>query len=263
MSSSIPVVRREVREEVRVGRVVGLWRYPVKSMAAESLTEVDVSWHGLAGDRRWAFVREGAVDSGFPWLTLRERNDMNRYRPSFVDPRRPDTSATRVHTPSGAVLDVADPVLARELAPSGSLGARVLRQDRGIFDTFPLSLVTTQSIARLAETVGVALDVQRFRPNFLVEADEAEDDAPFAEDSWVGSTLRIGGTDGLRLRLDKRDGRCLIITLDPATAERDPAILRAVARDRQGCFGVYGTTVTPGRVAIDDSLFVEREANRR
>jgi uncharacterized protein YcbX len=252
MTSSSRWVRTEAREEVRVGRVAGLWRYPVKSMAAEPLTEVDVAWHGLAGDRRWAFVREGVVESGFPWLTLRERNDMNRYRPSFVDPQRPDASPMRVHTPSGAVLDVADPVLARELSPGG---ARVIRQDRGIFDTFPLSLVTTQSIARLGETVGAALDVQRFRPNFLVEADEAVDDVPFAEDSWVGSTIRIGG---LRLRLDKRDGRCLVITLDPATAERDPAILRAVARDRQGCFGVYGTTVSPGRVALDDSVFVER-----
>src|SRR3954462_12559876 len=37
----------------QVGRVVGLWRYPVKSMGAEALAEVDVSWHGLAGDRRW------------------------------------------------------------------------------------------------------------------------------------------------------------------------------------------------------------------
>ena len=50
------------RNSRHVGRVVGLRRYPVKSMAAESLTGVDVSWHGVAGDRRWAFVRE-RVDS--------------------------------------------------------------------------------------------------------------------------------------------------------------------------------------------------------
>jgi uncharacterized protein YcbX len=62
-----------------VGRVVGLWRYPVKSMGAEELAEVDVSWHGLAGDRRWAFIRNGVVQSGFPWLTLREREDMSHY----------------------------------------------------------------------------------------------------------------------------------------------------------------------------------------
>ena len=52
-----------------VGRVVALRRYPVKSMAAEELDGAEVSWHGLAGDRRWAFVRDGQVRSGFPWLT--------------------------------------------------------------------------------------------------------------------------------------------------------------------------------------------------
>ena len=56
-----------------VGRVVALRRYPVKSMAPEVLTEVDVSWHWLAGDRRWAFIRNGLVQSGFSWLTLRQR----------------------------------------------------------------------------------------------------------------------------------------------------------------------------------------------
>jgi uncharacterized protein YcbX len=62
--------------EIEIGRVVGLWRYPVKSMAGEALDQVEVSWNGLAGDRRWAFVRDGMVRSGFPWLTLRERPEM-------------------------------------------------------------------------------------------------------------------------------------------------------------------------------------------
>ncbi len=65
---------QESKDGKPVGRVVGLWRYPVKSMAAETLTEVEVSWQGFAGDRRWAFVRGGVIQSGFPWLTLRQRN---------------------------------------------------------------------------------------------------------------------------------------------------------------------------------------------
>ena len=230
-----------------VGRVVGLWRYPVKSMRAEALAEAEVSWHGFAGDRRWAFIRDGVVQSGFPWLTLRERGDLNHYRPSFVDPTRPDKSPTVVHTPSGAMLDVADPALAAEL---GS-GVRVIKQDRGVFDTFPLSLITTQTIARLGEMVGARLEVERFRPNILVEA---ADGAAFAEDAWVGSVLRIGG---LRMRVDKRDGRCAVITIDPATTERNPAILRAVAQDRQGCLGVYGTTVAPGSMAVGDPVLID------
>jgi hypothetical protein len=231
-----------------VGRVVGLWRYPVKSMGAETLAEVDVSWHGLAGDRRWAFIRNGVVQSGFPWLTLRDRGDLSHYLPSFAEPARPDKSPTAVRTPSGIVFDIADPALGSDLCPGG---VRVIKQDRGIFDTFPLSLITTQTIAQLGERVGARLDVQRFRPNLLVEATE---ETPFPEDGWVGRVLRIGG---LRLRIDKRDGRCVVITIDPLTTERSPAILRAVATDREGCLGVYGSTVEPGRVAVNDPVFIE------
>ncbi len=230
-----------------VGRVVGLWRYPVKSMAGEELAAAEVSWHGIAGDRRWAFIRDGVVQSGFPWLTLRERGDMGHYRPSLLEPARPDQSPTAVRTPSGATFDVADPALAAELGA----GVRVIKQDRGVFDTMPLSLITTQTITRLGGMVGAELDVRRFRPNVLVEA---TDEAPFAEDAWVGCVLRIGG---LRLRVDKRDGRCAVVTIDPATTERNPAILRAIARDRQGCLGVYGSTVEPGRMAVGDSVVVE------
>jgi uncharacterized protein YcbX len=234
-----------------VGRVVGLWRYPVKSMAGEPLAEIDVSWHGFAGDRRWAFIRDGVTQSGFPWLTLREREDMSHYSPSFVDPARPDQSPVMVRTPSGAIFDVMDAALAAELHPRG---ARVMKQNRGIFDTFPLSLITTQTIAGLGELVGARLGVQRFRPNILVEA---ADPAPFVEDGWVGCVLRVGG---MSVRVDKRDGRCAVITIDPVTSERNPAILRTMARDRGGCLGVYGSTVQPGRVAVDDPVVIESAA---
>jgi hypothetical protein len=98
-----------------VGRVAALWRYPVKSMAAEELHAAEVSWHGLAGDRRWAFIRDGQVRSGFPWLTIRERPEMACYRPRFAEPDRPNASLTLVRTPSAGELDVADPALAAEL----------------------------------------------------------------------------------------------------------------------------------------------------
>lgn len=235
--------------ELELGRIVGLWRYPVKSMGGETLERVEVSWHGLAGDRRWAFVRPNMPQSGFPWFTLREHPTLSHYRPAFVEPDRPDRSPTLVTTPAGAVFDVTNPALAAELGPPG---LRVMRQDRGVFDTFPLSLITTQTIAQLGQHLGLELDTRRFRPNLLVEA---TGDAPFPEDAWVGSVLRVGS---LRMRIDKRDGRCVVITLDPATGERNAAILRTVAAERQGCLGVYGTTVQPGAVAIGDVVAIER-----
>lgn len=231
-----------------MGRVAGLWRYPVKSMAAEPLAEADLSWQGLAGDRRWAFVRDGLEGSGFPWLTLRQRPDMVAYRPSLTDPRDPDGSPTVVRTPSGEVLDVTDAGLARELHPGG---ARVIRQNRGVFDAFPVSLITTQTLTRLGEWVGRSLDVLRFRPNVLVEANV---DAPFVEDDWVGRVVRIGGA---RMRVDKRDGRCVVVTIDPTSRARSPEILRTVVERRGGCLGVYGSVVEPGRMAVDDPVAIE------
>jgi hypothetical protein len=59
------------------------------------------------------------------------------------------------------------------------------------------------------------------------------------------------------MRIDKRDSRCMVITIDPATSERNPAILRTVAKERQGCLGVYGSTVEAGRVALNDYVFIE------
>lgn len=247
MSVSTPASPRTPTPRREVGRVAALWRYPVKSMGAEPLTEVDISWDGLAGDRRWGFVRAGMERNNFPWLTIREVPAMWHYRPALVDPNRPDFSDALVRTPSGGEFDVADPALAAELGE----GVRVIKQGRGVFDTMPLSLLTTQTVAKLGALAGAALGAERFRPNLLIEA---ADGAAFAEDAWVGSVLQIGG---LRMRADKRDQRCVMVNIDPATTKNNPAVLRAIAQHREACLGVYGQTVEPGRVAVGDSVFVE------
>jgi MOSC domain-containing protein len=229
-----------------VGFVAALWRYPVKSMAAEELGSAEVSWHGLAGDRRWAFIRDGQVHSGFPWLTIRERPAMAHYRPRFAEPDRPSASPTLVRTPCGGEFEVADPALAAELGP----GVSVIKCNRGVFDTMPLSLLTTQTLAGLGRLAGTSLAAGRFRPNLLVDARERD----FPEDAWAGRILRIGG---LRMRVDQRDQRCVMVTIDPVTLRRNPAILRAIARERDTRLGVYGSTVEPGRIAVGDLVELE------
>jgi uncharacterized protein len=218
----------------------------VKSMYGEELDGAEISWNGLSGDRRWAFVRDGQERNGFPWLTMRELPELALYRPRFADPDRPDASLVLVRTPSGAELDVADPALAAELGP----GVRVIKQNRGIFDTMPLSLLTAQTVASVARLVGTGLAVRRFRPNLLVESSGCG----FPEDAWVGRGLRIGG---VRIRVDKRDQRCVVVNVDPVTLRRDPAILRAIARERGNLLGVYGSTVEPGRVVVGDPVELE------
>jgi hypothetical protein len=38
----------------------------------------------------------------------------------------------------------------------------------------------------------------------------------------------------------------MVINFDHATAERDPAVLRAAAQNRDACVGVYGSVERPG-----------------
>jgi uncharacterized protein YcbX len=234
---------------MRVGTLVGLWRYPVKSMAGEALTTAEVGWHGVAGDRRWAFIGPGLERSGFPWLTLRESASMRGFVPRFTDPEHPNTSLAVVRSPDGNEYEVTDPALAARLGD----GVRVIKQDVGVFDSMPLSLISTRTLSGIEEMTGRSLEPQRFRPNLLVEP---MGEGSFPEDSWLGHTVRVGG---MRMRIDCRDSRCVIVTMDPETGERDQAILRQIAKRRDSCAGVYGSVVTPGTVALGDDVVLEGE----
>jgi uncharacterized protein len=256
-------VRGEVAPDGRaarvVGRVVELWRYPVKSMAGEALVESEVARHGVAGDRRWAFVRPGLERSNFPWLTIREQPALVHYRPRFAEPERPDHSPTLVRTPEGAELEVVDPALAAALGE----GVRVIKQNRGVFDTAPLSLISRQTLESLSALAGAPLSALRFRPNLVIDAavEEARELDAFPEDHWVGATLHVGDpARGLVMRVDERDPRCVMVNVDPATGERNPAVLRAIASQRQACLGVYGTTVQPGRISVGDLVTLTRSS---
>jgi hypothetical protein len=233
--------------EAEVGRVSALWRYPVKSMAAEAVRSVCVDWHGLAGDRRWAFVRAGKERNGFPWLTIREAPQLWRYEPHFIESENVEASKTVVRIPDGSEVEVADPALAAHFGDD----VRVMKQSNGIFDVMPLSLLTVQSVEGLSASVGLPLTPSRFRPNILIDAPAG---GVFPEDSWTGSILRIGE---MRLRVDQRDKRCVAVNIDPSTSNADPRVLRAIAKERDARLGVYGTVVEPGKIAIGDSVFRE------
>jgi hypothetical protein len=118
--------------------------------------------------------------SGFPWLTIREQPHLWRYVPRFVDPTDVEGSEMRVTAPDGVELDVTDPELARRL---GS-GVRLMKVYSGVFDTFPLSLLTVESVEALGDTVGQRPAPVRLRPNVLIGTGDAP---PYLEDSCVGA----------------------------------------------------------------------------
>jgi uncharacterized protein YcbX len=64
-------------------RVVGINRYPVKSLQGEQLTETTIDSSGLAGDRRWGIVEN---ETGKVWSAKRRGGLLGRsVRPGWAD----------------------------------------------------------------------------------------------------------------------------------------------------------------------------------
>jgi uncharacterized protein YcbX len=257
----------------RVGRIESLWRYPVKSMRGEELADAFVGFSGIYGDRLFAF-RSSAHPKGFPYLTGREQSEMLLYRPRFRHPDKaarppnqteaeaiapginplfadPADLAVEVETPSGDVLAVDDPALIRMLAERmrDSPSLTLVRSERAMTDCRPVSLFSIQTARQLGDEVGSALDKRRFRANVYLDLGSANG---FAEDAFVGHTLRLGPK--VVIAVLERDPRCKMITLDPDTAEPSGAILRQVSRAHDGMAGVYGAVLVEGTVHRGDDV---------
>jgi uncharacterized protein YcbX len=251
-----------------VGRVDALWRYPVKSMRGEELEEAFLGFAGIYGDRLFAFRREGG-NLGFPYLTGRERKEMLLHHPRFRHPEKavrplnlaeaeglgsgttplyPELSelVVDVETPAGQVLAVDDPALLRSL---GDPTLTLLKSERALTDCRPVSLFGVGTARHLGEELGTVVDPRRFRANIYADFESAPG---FVEDSFVGRTLRIGSKAALAIL--QRDHRCMMITLDPDTAEASPDVLRSVARAHEGKAGVYGAVLVEGMVKRGDPI---------
>ena len=254
-----------------IGTVDSLWRYPVKSMRGEEMEEMFAGYPGVYGDRLFAF-ESSANPKGFPFFTGRDQRQMIRYRARFRNPEkaaRPvnlneaeksganpisaDASDLMidVETPDGKTFAIDDPALIDNLRENldGSHKLTLLRSDKAITDCRPLSIFAVQTAKKLGEETGVAVDKRRFRANVYVDLTSPEG---FAEDEFVGRSLRIGAK--VTVAVLERDARCMMITLDPDTAEKTPAILKAVAQAHEGMAGVYGAVLVEGMMHKGDSV---------
>jgi len=234
---------------VEIGIVRALFLYPVKSMAGTALEATTVGWHGLDGDRRYAFLRTDSR-SGFPWLTARELPAMLQYHPRYFAGPLGKHAAVQVRTPEGQDLDVASDELSVTLSQAAGMPCRLLKCDRGLFDDLGISLLSMSTVQAIADITGCRADPIRFRPNIVIESVREE---PYVEDAWVDHQIVFGDQpDGAKMRVNSRDPRCVMVNIDPQTLEKNAHVLRTIAQTRDGCLGVYGSTETPGTIRIGD-----------
>src|SRR5687768_13020375 len=99
---------------IKLGRVGELVCYPVKSMAGTSMESAFLDWHGLLGDRRFAFRRLD-TNSGSPWLTASRLPQLILYWPCGFKQSFGEPQPTHVLTPSGDCFELLSEELNREV----------------------------------------------------------------------------------------------------------------------------------------------------
>src|SRR5215510_5219459 len=100
---------------IEIGQIKAIFRYPVKSMAGEQFDAAGLGWHGLDGDRRFAF-RRIADKGGFPWLTASRMPELILFKPLCLDLGSGNQSPTHVRTPEGKILELRGAELCAEIA---------------------------------------------------------------------------------------------------------------------------------------------------
>jgi uncharacterized protein YcbX len=273
-----------------------LHRYPVKSMAGESLAAATLGLAGIPGDRAWAVrdAAQGRIRGAKRYAilmacTARYADPPNATGSSPAEITLPDgtrhgTGSTSIAAALSAL--VGEPVALSPLVPAEQLDAyrhgapdnpdieaelrRVFARtpDEPLpdlsafprelmeyqsppgthFDAFPLLLVSTSALAALASAQPECnFDVRRFRPNVVLEIDEAG----FPEDAWAGKTIRLGGAT---LRVEMPCPRCIMTTHPFADLPKDPRIMRTLVRENGGNLGVYASVITPGEIRVGDEV---------
>jgi uncharacterized protein len=235
------------------GRVMQVWRWPVKSMAGERVRSTRVDARGAGGDRTHAVLHHHKGE----WkpLTAREAPRLLAWRAAYpfapdagLQPEQPPFAM--VTAPSGArSYSWNDPRLRRALSEDLGRDVQLRRDVAGIQDLERSLLITTESTrAALAEELGIELDLRRFRTNLHLELD-----APaWAEHEWEGATVRFAG--GVVLRLLHACVRCAIPTRDPETQQKWPELLRHLDAHHQTLFGVNARVMQAGRIAVGEAV---------
>src|SRR5262245_17179128 len=232
---------------IHLGYIHQLVRYPVKSMAGIATDTAFLGWHGLEGDRRFAFRRVND-NGGFPWLSASRLPELVLYEPMGLDENAEEPLPTHVRTPDGMNFTLGSAELQNRIAQKYGSAVELMKLKHGIFDEASVSVINLATISAIGREAGHDLDTRRFRANIVIATDAKES---FLEDSWIGGRLVFGSNDtGPMLSVTMRDLRCMMINLDPDTAKQDPGVLRAVAHLNKSHAGAYATVARTGQLSV-------------
>ncbi|GHF70101.1 molybdenum cofactor biosysynthesis protein [Streptomyces mashuensis] len=249
--------------------------YPVKSMTGLAPAEAAVEPWGLAGDRRWMVAAPdgrmitqrqrprlalaaaaplpgggvrltgpgaGPLDVAVPDAAEHGTMTVELFRDKVEVVRAGAAADAWVSAHLGTeahLVHLDDPARRRPIDPRYALPGETV----SLADGYPLLVTTTASLDALNSLIAEGdrahegpLPMSRFRPNIVVDGT-----APWAEDGW--RRVRIGE---VTFRAVKDCGRCVVTTVDQATAAKGGEPLRTLGRHRRiGDKLVFGKNLVP------------------
>jgi len=211
-------------------KITEIWRYPVKTMAGETLQRVEIGPLGIEGDRV-VHVEDA-----------KGRVITSRAHPRFLGHKGSLGAGGDVMV-DGRPWDA--PEVAAEVVGIVGPGATLVRYEGAErFDVLPLLIATDGAIAAFGH------DRRRLRPNIVIGGVEG-----MAEREWPGASLRIGkvliGVQDLRLR-------CIMTSYDPDTLAQDKEITRGIYRRFDGKLALDCFVIEGGEIAVGDAVLLVR-----
>lgn len=246
------------------GHVAALYRHPVKGFTPERLDFADLTAGSTFPCDRLYAVENGpsGFDPAAPAFVSKQKftvlaaiPDVARARTTY-DETTGVLSATADGWPdfSGALTEpdgrTAFAAWLSDLLGEHANGPlQVVSAAGHRFTDHPLghvSIINLASVRDLEAKVGRPVDPLRFRANLYVEGWPA-----WVENEWVGRELMTGFA---RAKVFKPIVRCAATHVDPATAERDMDLVKALFDNygHMNC-GVYVHVTDGGRVTVGDA----------
>ncbi|MFG1999000.1 MOSC domain-containing protein [Spirillospora sp. NPDC048911] len=208
-------------------RISELWRYPVKSLGGQRVTDLRLGPRGVIGDRAFALIdtRDKVLTAKRVPLLLHARARLRWGEVEIVLP-----TGIRVHSSDPAVDTILSTWLGRPVH---------LQADEGFVDESPLHLLTRASLHKAREWHPKgAWEVRRFRPNIVLEGQENPT-----------GTVDIGQA---RIHITGPCPRCVMVTHAQEGLPKDRAILRTLTTHTAATLGVYAEVKIPGQLSQGD-----------
>jgi uncharacterized protein YcbX len=203
-----------------------LWRYPVKSLAGEQISEARIDPLGIAGDRQ-VLVRNsrGRV------LTSRTHHRLLGLKGTMDSHGGARISGYAWNSPEALHL-------VRQAAGSDAELFKYEGVER--FDVLPLLIATDGAIEHMG------IDGRRLRPNVVIGGVEG-----LEERTWPGRRLRIG--DAV-IHVAQLRGRCVMTTYDPDTLKQDLNILKSIVSELEGTMALDCAVESEGLVQVGEPV---------